>query len=435
MSETSKKFKHLTLNERALILSMLENHYSYRQIAKELHRSPSTISREVLLHSTKQSPKKLPCKNSVDCSHKFLCKGCSSTHRQHCADCNLCTKYCSDYIPMICPRLQGTTYVCNGCLKKHHCRYEKRFYDPARAEESYKETLRESRNGFNLSEEEINRIDSLIFPLIRRGHSPYHVLQIYKNELPCSEATLRRLVNSGCMMTKNIDLRNVVKRKVRKKVNHAHLAAIKRNKIGHLWDDFLQLTEQQPYTGVVEMDCVKGLQDDACVLLTLHFRKYHLQLAYILNEQTSSNVTNILDILESTLGMELFRMMFPLILTDNGTEFADREALERSIYGGSRTTVYYCQPFRSDQKGACERNHEFIRYCLPKKTSFEFLLQTDVSLMMNHINSYARRSLEGHSPYEYARFMQVPDDFFTLLGLEAIPAKEINLTPSLFKKK
>ena len=434
MSETKKTFKHLTLNERAQILSMLENHYSYRQIAKRLNRSPSTIAREVQLHSIKQIPAKLPCKNFSGCDHRLLCKGCSSSHRQHCASCNLCTKNCPDYEPLECPRLQNTTYVCNGCLKLKQCNYVKRFYDPAKAEESYLETLRESRNGFNLTEEEITRIDELVFPLIRKGQSPYHILKIYKGEIPCSEATLRRLVDSGCMMTKNIDLRNVVKRKARKKIDHAHIATIKRNKIGHLWDDYVKHTDLHPGTGVVEMDCVKGIQSDSSVLLTLHFTKYHLQLAYILDAHTSQNVVRILDILESTLGAELFQTMFPLILTDNGSEFAEREVLERSIYGGTRTTVYYCQPFRSDQKGACERNHEFIRYCLPKRTSIDFLFQTDVNLMMNHINSYARKSLEGHTPYEYARFMNVPEDFFALLGLEEIPAKEINLTPSLFKR-
>ena len=36
-----------------------------------------------------------------------------------------------------------------------------------------------------------------------------------------------------------------------------------------------------------------------------------------------------------------------------------------------RTRIYYCDPNRSDQKGALEKNHEYIRYVLPKGTSFE----------------------------------------------------------------
>ena len=52
--------------------------------------------------------------------------------------------------------------------------------------------------------------------------------------------------------------------------------------------------------------------------------------------------------------------------------------------------------------------------------------------MMNHINSYKRKSIGNRSPYELARFYGINDDFFTFLGLEEIPTDEINLTPKLF---
>lgn len=82
--------------------------------------------------------------------------------------------------------------------------------------------------------------------------------------------------------------------------------------------------------------------------LTLHFTPYHLQLALILEEHTCEQVIHGIDSIESTLGTEL-KDMFPVILTDNGHEFAARIGLERSINGGQRTSVYYCEPNRSNE--------------------------------------------------------------------------------------
>ncbi len=192
---------------------------------------------------------------------------------------------------------------------------------------------------------------------------------------------------------------------------------------------------ENPDVHHVEMDCVEGKKEDRAVLLTLHIKYLHLQLALIMEEHTLDCVVEALDKLEHSLGGDLFRAIFPVILTDNGHEFSDRFLLERSIYGGKRTTVYYCEPNKSNEKGSCERNHELIRFVIPKGTSLEPYSQSDISLMMNHINSYKRKSIGNRSPYELARFYGINEDFFTMLGLEEIPPDEINLTPRLFHYK
>ncbi len=125
--------------------------------------------------------------------------------------------------------------------------------------------------------------------------------------------------------------------------------------------------------------------------------------------------------------------MFPLILTDNGHEFADIDGMERSISGGKRTMIFFCEPNRSDEKSSCENNHKYIRYVIPKGTSLEPFMQQDISLMMNHVNSFRRRSIGGKCPYELAQIF-LPEDFFLLLGLTQIPDDEVNLTPSLLTK-
>ena len=64
----------------------------------------------------------------------------------------------------------------------------------------------------------------------------------------------------------------------------------------------------------------------------------------MLERHDSASVTAMLDRIETSLGKDLFASAFPLILTDNGTEFSDISGMERSVFGGKRTTIYFCEP-------------------------------------------------------------------------------------------
>ncbi len=97
------------------------------------------------------------------------------------------------------------------------------------------------------------------------------------------------------------------------------------------------------------MDTVEGIKGGR-VLLTLLFRPSRLMLAYILYEKTQAEVIRIFNMLEKDLGNELFEKTFPIILTDNGTEFSDPMSLEFNSEGIGRTRIFYCNPRASYQK-------------------------------------------------------------------------------------
>ena len=99
-----------------------------------------------------------------------------------------------------------------------------------------------------------------------------------------------------------------------------------------------------------------------------------------------------------------------MILTDRGVEFGSPEPLETGIYGETRSHIYYCDPMRSGQKGGVENAHTLLRMVLPKGTSFEFLTQWDVHLIVNHINSIPRESLGGirHMKLLYGHMGKAP---------------------------
>ena len=173
--------------------------------------------------------------------------------------------------------------------------------------------------------------------------------------------------------------------------------------------------EENPDVAVVEMDSVESSRDSSKVLLTLHFCSCNLMLAFLRDANTARSVTDIFNDLQDKLGMELFQKLFPVILTDRGSEFTDPSSIECDAATGElRTRVFYCDPRRSDQKGSIEVTHEFIRRVLPKGTSFEFLTQEKVNLMMDHINSYKRKKLNDQSPHQLFSFLYGADVLETL---------------------
>lgn len=132
------------------------------------------------------------------------------------------------------------------------------------------------------------------------------------------------------------------------------------------------------------------------------------------------------------MGTAAFRRLCSVILTDRGPEFRNTYGIEYDANGKLRTQVFYCDPYCFWQKGSVEKNHEFIRQVLPKKTSFDWLTQDAVDLMMSHINSYPKARLNDKSPFEVAEFL-LGKPLLAKLNLEKIPAKDVILRPTLLK--
>jgi len=156
-------------------------------------------------------------------------------------------------------------------------------------------------------------------------------------------------------------------------------------------------------------------------------------LAFLRERNTSQSVIDIFSALRAVLGATGFKRLFPVILTDNGSEFSNPKAIEYGFDGSSRTRIFYCDPSSPHQKGALEVNHEFIRRILPKGSSFDDLTQDDVSLMMDHVNSYKRKKLNDRNPFEAFSFYY-GEDFLRQLGCYPVAAENIILKPKLLRK-
>ena len=422
--------KHLTLDERNFIEQELAKNTSFREIAKYLSKDPTTISREVKKHRIRKDGQSIHvnfnhCAKRYNCHRKNLCNPRCS---KECRHCNHCNDVCSDFVDGTCFRLNHAPYVCNGCSEKFGCKLTKYYYRALPSFNKYKTVLTESRQGINMTELELSNLDKIVSPLIKKGQSISHIHKT--NDLPCTRATLYNYVSRNCFSARAIDLPRMVKMKKRKqKRTEPKDTAARTNRT---YEDFQKYIELHPDLPIVEMDTVEGVKGGR-VLLTLLFRSSRLMLAFILYEKTQKEVLRVFNMLEYELGNELFEKTFPIILTDNGTEFGDPLSLEFNDESIGRTRIFYCNPRASYQKGMIEKNHEFIRYVLPKGTSFDTLLQTDIDLMINHINSFARSSLNWFAPIDVAKFT-IEKDVIKKLNLKKVPANEIQLNKHLLKK-
>ena len=185
---------------------------------------------------------------------------------------------------------------------------------------------------------------------------------------------------------------------------------------------------------VTEMDTVKGVREKGKRLLTMIFRRNSVMLLFLMPDGTCESVKRVFDFLEVSLGYEIFARLFPVILTDNGSEFKRVDDLEQSDSLTMRTSIFYCDPMASWQKPHIEKNHEFIRYVLPRGKSLNPYTQEDITLLMNHINSVRRPGLENKTPYELAEDDADMQALMRLLKMHPIPPDEVHLKPDLLLK-
>ena len=292
-------------------------------------------------------------------------------------------------------------------------------------------TISESRTGILSNEDDIARINGIISPLVRNGQSLHQIYLNHVDDLMCSEKTLYNYVDAQLFDIRNIDLPRKVKYRPRYK--QPEFKVDRGCRIGRNYSEFKKFLEGNPETTIVQMDTVIGRIGGKC-LLTIHFVETSLMLAFLRDANTSGSVIRIINAIDRVLGAKAFNKLFPVILTDNGSEFSNPKEIEyRDTVPCLRTKVFYCDPSSPYQKGSCEVNHELIRRILPKGSSFDDLTQEDIFLMMNHINSYKRKKLNNRSPYDAFSFYY-GEDLLKKLGCSPVAAENIILKPKLLKK-
>ena len=385
------KHKHLTLSDRNDIQLGLERGETFKAIGQSILKDPTTVSKEV---KRNRQVRESTCDN------------------------------------LPCPLLDKAPFVCNGCPKKRqNCGYKKIFYLAKQAQKQYEQTLVEAREGTPLNSKTFWEMDKVISDGVKKVQHIYHILKTHN--LDVSSSTVYRHIRKGYLSIAPIDLARAVKFKERRK---SKLPSIpKEAKKGRSYEDFLNYLSLNQLDSWLEMDTVMGRMGGK-VLLTFNLSFCNFIFARLLDNKTALEVTKHLYDIKNTLHQadKDFFQLFPVILTDNGGEFARVDDIEMDVRGECK--LFFCDPNRSDQKGRIEKNHTLIRDILPKGTSFDNLTQEDINLVCSHVNSVKRAALNGKSAYELFAFTY-GEEIPKLLGISKIPAEDVCQSSTLLQHK
>lgn len=335
-----------------------------------------------------------------------------------------------------CPK-RKFPYVCNTCAKKGYCRLEKRYYDYQEAQDNADELGSIPRSHSHLPHSDIGYISAYVSPLIRRGQSLHH---IYASSPAiralCSERTLRRLVYRGELDAKAHELIRYVR------FSHAYggkkrareRCAMKASMLdGRTKRDFDRYTLEKRGAVVSQFDSVAGRQTDQKAILTIEFPAYGFQIGRQISKGSACSVLEQLRLIERAFESAGSAGAFDAMLCDNGPEFARFYEAE-GIFPGSH--AFYADPYKSNDKAACERNHELIRYVIPKGVSMDSLDQEKINLLFSHVNSLIRKGKGDRAPYDLFR-RRFGKKVLDALGIRRIDARSVYLKPELLlgKKK
>lgn len=415
--------KHLSLSERFDIENGLSTRKSFKEIARSIGKDCTTISREIRNHYV--------VKNTGGIGRQFNNCIYRSTCPNRGKNCNL--NNCTKFKEQKCNLLNKPPYVCNGCKLKNQCTLTKHFYDAAYANNEYLSNLSEVRSGVMIYQNEIDNLNSILTPLIcEQNQSIHQVIINNKNKIMFSDKTIYKYIDLGILNVRNIDLPRKVRFRNRTKATTVYKID-KKCLENRTYEDFLNYIKEHPDTPIVEMDSVEGKKGGK-VLLTIHFVNCSFMLAFIRKHNDAQSVIDIFNHLQDILGINKFKELFVVILTDNGSEFSNPTEIEFDIKTGElRTQIFYCHPSSPFEKGACEVNHELLRRILPKGTSFDDLTQNDINLIMSHINSYKRKKLNNVSPLTMFSTIYGKETV-DKLGIQEIEPNSVNLSKNILNK-
>ena len=435
--------KHLSPVERVQVEASLKAGKSVKQIARDLGRSASTVAREIRKRSVRSdkgtSFRPNQCARQKECGERGVCAGgCVAARELRCALCTHvgCNKVCPRFEPVRCAvRESRPGRVCNGCARERSCQLTKLYYVAAAAEKGYRKTLSESRQGAAIEEGELRRIDPVVTRGILSGQSLHHIFVTRPGFFTQDERTLSRYLHDGLFTAKRGDMKRSCMVRPRKALAKEYQHKVEKGcYVGRTYRDYEAFLDDNPGTETVLMDLVIGRPGGKC-LLTLHFPAPAFMLAVLIPDKCAESVAGAFDALYARLGHDEFARLFPVVLTDRGTEFSNPSRLEFAAAGGGgeparRCRVFFCDPMNSNQKSRIERNHEILREILPKGVSFDGLGQEDVDKAVAHVNAYVRQSQSDRTPREVFDFLY-GEGTADRLGVARVDPADVCLKPRL----
>lgn len=248
--------------------------------------------------------------------------------------------------------------------------------------------------------------------ILNRKYSPYAVLQQMKKDqksFPTSicKNTLYKYIRMGLFtgvsmsslpMPRKIQKRERVKRRkvalnniVCKSIEDRDKDILKRDQYGH-W----------------EMDTVVSGRGGKGVLLVFTERQTRFEEIYKINSKSADAVVRCINSIERKMGVTAFRQKFKTITCDNGCEFLDAKGIATSFRSKQlRTSLYFCHPYCSSERGSNENANKLIRRWIPKGSDISQYSKEYVQKIQDWMNNYPRQLHGGLSAIEYLDSLSV----------------------------
>ena len=356
------KWEHLNTLQRKAISSGLSQNKSLKEIAEIVELDPTSVSKEITRNRVKTR----------------------IGTRKH-DSCGKITRF---------PR------CCNGCQKKYDgCQYDIYEYKAEIAQEKANRRLVNSRTGINMTEDEFNEVDKVIKEGIANKESIYHIVK--SNEGMPSTPTIYRWIKEKKLTTTWMDLPYAKTYKKRKKNEKYAYSNNKIDRSGRTFIRYLEHRRMFPGEYSVQMDFLGTIVSDSKCILTLTIPELHFVIIKLFEKPNSDKLVSMFNDFEEKLGIHDFNLIFPSILTDRDPCFADYLGIEFShITGEQRTKAFYCDSYRSNQKGNVENMNKQLRKYFPKGKSIDYLNNEMVASINETIISQRVASLGGASPKE-----------------------------------
>lgn len=356
------KWEHINILQRKAIASGLAQHKTLKEIAEITELDPTSVSKEIIRNRIKTRKGK---KENETCKKVLRFPRC-----------------------------------CNGCNKKYQgCLFDIFEYKADIAQEKADRRLVNSRAGINMTEEEFNNVDKVIKEGVSNKQSIYHIVK--SNDGMPSSPTIYRWIREKKLTTTWMDLPYAKTYKKRKKNEKYAYSNNKIDRSGRTFIRYLEHRRMFPGEYTVQMDFLGTIISDNKCILTLTIPELHFAIIKLFENPNSEKVVSMFNEYEERLGIHDFNLIFPSILTDRDPCYSNFMGIEFShLTGEQRTKVFYCDSFRSNQKGNVENMNKQLRKYFPKGKSVDYLDDEMVATINEAIISQKVMSLGGLSPKE-----------------------------------
>ena len=355
-----KDWKHLTLEQRKAISNGIIHNYKLKEIAQTLGYDPTSISKEV-----KRNRESITIGSNI-------------------SNCNKTTRW---------------PYVCSNCNKKYNnqCVFTKYKYDAQKAQNKADINLINSRKGIDIDSEQFKELDNIIKDGIDNKKSIYQITIENKDIIDKSVTTLYRYVNKGYLTTKRIDLPYAVtykKRKHNKKYDYSENKKIDRT--GHTYIDCLAYLHKHPGIYVWQLDFLGTIKSDSNNILSFILPDLQFVLLDLIKNPNQEKVVQFFDNIEEKIGIDAFKELIPVILTDRDPNFTDIEGICFSkITGEERCQLFFCDSYVSNQKPNVENINKQLRLFFPKGKTIDTYTKKDIISINDTLLNRPLKSLDS----------------------------------------